>query len=60
MLTAGGSWNVFEGFSINGYLILYAGDGDDLFAFDRASNLWQSGTNIIDGIGATIGINYIY
>lgn len=60
LFTAGGSWNVFEGFSINGYAIFYAGDEDDLFAWNRSSELWQPGVDLIDGFGATIGINYIY
>ena len=60
LLTAGGSWNVFEGFNLSFYAIVNTGDGDDIFSWNRDKDLWRSGTDIIDNAAFSLGINYIY
>ncbi len=52
-ITAGGSWNVFQGFSILGYLIGQVGDAEDTFSWTHASPNWTS-------LACMVGINYIY
>ncbi len=52
-VTAGGSWNVFQGFSLLGYLIGQVGDDDDLFSWGNTDPGWTSLT-------CMVGVNYIY
>ncbi len=52
-ITAGGSWNVFQGFSLLGYLIGQAGDSDDTFSWSNETENWTS-------LACMIGIIYIY
>ena len=60
MLTAGTSWNIFEGYTLSFAAVVNIGDGDDVFSFSRSASLWQTGTDIIDGSAFVIGINFIY
>ncbi len=59
-MTAGISWNVFQGFSLLGYLTANLGEESDTFAFSRKDELWRIGTDSIDGLALTAGVSYIY
>ncbi|MBI9100914.1 MAG: hypothetical protein JEY99_00755 [Spirochaetales bacterium] len=59
-ITAGGSWNIFQGFSILGYATINAGEKSDTFAIDRSNGVWRAGTDIVDGYAFSLGVSYIY
>lgn len=60
MITAGGGWNIFEGFDLSAFAVFNAGDPDDSFAWDKDDELWLAGTDMVDGFAVVVGINYIY
>ncbi len=57
-ITAGVSWNIFEGFNLLGYGTINAGDGDDTFSWDKTT--WIPGTDSVDGVSFMLGVQYIY
>jgi len=57
-ITAGFTWNVFEGFNLLTYITSNAGDGNDTFSWDKSS--WETGVDTIDGISVMTGVSYIY
>lgn len=59
-ITAGVSWNVFQGFSLLGYATINAGEETDTFAFERDDDVWRVGTDSIDGMAFSAGVSYIY
>ena len=59
-VTLGVSWNILQGFTVNGYLIINAGDSRDTFAWSRETDLWQPQFDYIDGLAVSAGFNYIY
>lgn len=57
-ITAGFSWNIFEGFSLLTYATFNGGDGNDTFSWSK--DVWVPGVDMIDGVSVLAGINYIY
>lgn len=51
VIMVGGSWNVLQGFSFNGYVTTNAGEPDDAFP-------WQSAS--LPAISATVGMAWVY
>ncbi|MBB6482609.1 hypothetical protein [Spirochaeta isovalerica] len=60
MLTAGFSWNVFEGFNLLGYTNFFIGDGDDTFSWNKDNDVWELGVDMVDGVSVMVGVQYIY
>ena len=60
MISFGAGWNIFEGFDLSCYGVINAGDGNDLFSFERDTDLWNPQSDVIDSAAVIIGINYIY
>ncbi len=59
-MTAGVSWNVLQGFTLNGYTTVNLGEASDTFAWDRDTDLWRPEADYINGIAVTAGFEYIY
>jgi len=59
-MTAGVSWNVLQGFTLNGYATVNLGGPSDTFAWDRDTDLWRPEADYINGIAVTAGFEYIY
>ena len=59
-ITAGTSWNVFQGFSLVCFGTFNAGGGRDTFPWSKEADLWQPGVDFMDGIGFTAGVRFIY
>lgn len=59
-ITLGGSWNILQGYTLSAYAVAQAGEGDDLFAWQRYSSLWRPGQDMVDGLALIFGVNYIY
>ncbi len=57
-ITTGFSWNVFEGYCLLGYTTINVGDGNDTFSWNKS--IWNSGTDMIDGISLMVGVSVIY
>ncbi|WP_422477846.1 hypothetical protein [Pleomorphochaeta sp. DL1XJH-081] len=50
----GGSWNVMQGLSINGYATIYAGDDTDTFSWE------QSNVQTPSGLSMMLGASWVY
>lgn len=59
-LTFGADWNVYQGFSLLGYLVANAGESSDLFAWQKAEALWTFGADMMDGAALILGVSFIY
>ena len=59
-ITAGSSWNVFQGFTLNGFLTMNAGESRDTFSWSREKSVWRQDSDYIDGIAVAAGFQYIY
>ncbi|PKL28684.1 MAG: hypothetical protein CVV46_05165 [Spirochaetae bacterium HGW-Spirochaetae-2] len=53
VVMVGGSWNVLQGFSFNGYVTANAGESDDAFP-------WQSASALSPSVSATVGMSWVY
>ena len=59
-MTAAAAWNVFQGFSLIGYISANIGDPTDTFAWSKDEELWDVTKDSIDGIAASVGVQYRY
>lgn len=59
-MTAGITWNVFQGFSLIGYTTCNLGDSTDTFAWNKDAGLWNTNSDYIDGFALSVGLSYIY
>lgn len=53
MITLGASWNVFQGFSVQGFITANAGETNDQFS-------WKSNTATETSLGIMAGVSWVY
>ena len=53
VVMVGGSWNILQGFSFNGYVTANAGEPGDAFP-------WQSASPLSPSMSATVGMAWVY
>lgn len=53
VIMVGGSWNILQGFSFNGYVTANAGEPGDAFP-------WQSASPLSPSMSATVGMAWVY
>lgn len=53
-VTAGGSWHVMQGFSLNGYITVFKGDVGDIFSWKEVSPERPSGLSVM------VGASWVY
>ncbi len=56
MVTAGSSWNLYQGLTLLGYLTFLTGEKSDTFAWDRGT-LWEEGDQL-NGFSCLCGLRY--
>ncbi len=59
-ITAGITWNVFQGFSLISYSTCSLGESTDIFPWSKDPDLWRPESDYIDGFALSVGLNYIY